>query len=76
MVRPSTTTSARATQLVQSLVAVTSNRRVSVPATSRRMSSDLICTRVDSAGSCSPSSSFGWYAREMPASGPVFWTAW
>lgn len=31
----------------------------------RSASSALNCTRADSGGSCSPSSSFGWYVREM-----------
>ncbi len=58
--RPSTFTSARAEQLAQSLVAVTSKSRVSVAAVSRSTSSVRTWTRVDSGGSCSPSSSLGW----------------
>lgn len=57
--RPSTDTSALAVQLAQSLVAVTSNSRVRVAAVSRSTSSACTWTRVDSGGSCSPSSSFG-----------------
>ncbi len=75
-VRPSRTTSARAEQFAQSLVAVTSNSRVRVVAVVRRMSSAFAWTRVDSGGSCSPSSSFAWYVREMPASRAGFCRLW
>lgn len=64
-----------AVRFAQSFVAVTSNSRVSVPAVARSTSSALTCTRVDSGGSCSPSSSLGWYVREMPASNAGFWTS-
>ena len=39
-------------------------------------SSALTCTRVDSGGNCSPSSSLGWYVREMPDSSAGFCSAW
>ncbi|MFD0657365.1 hypothetical protein ACFQZ3_09845 [Thermocatellispora tengchongensis] len=71
-VRPSTTTSARATVFVQSLVAVTSNSRVSALATSASTCSALTWTRVDSGGNCSPSSSIGWYVRDSPDSSGAF----
>src|SRR6185312_15255019 len=65
---PSTVTFALAAQLAQSLVAVTSNSRVSEAAVRWSTSSAFTCTFVDSGGSCSPSSSLGWYVRAMPES--------
>ncbi len=65
---PSTVMSAVASAFVRSLVAVTSNSRVIAAETSRSCSSTRRCTFVDSGGNCSPSSSFGWYVREMPDS--------
>ncbi|MEV6154259.1 hypothetical protein AB0L53_28305 [Nonomuraea sp. NPDC052129] len=58
-VSPSTTTSALAVAFAQSLVAVTSNSRVSAFATSAMIASVFTWTRVDSGGNCSPSSSIG-----------------
>jgi hypothetical protein len=59
-VSPSTTTLALACVFAQSFVAVTSKSRVSAVATSFRTLSACTCTRVDSGGSISPSSSIGW----------------
>jgi hypothetical protein len=59
IVVPSTTIGAFATPLATSLVRITSNRRVSACRTSFITSLTRTCTRVDSGGRCSPSSSFG-----------------